>query len=122
MSQSRRFLMRMILFLMLVAGLAALLRRSLADAFMGNPAVNGVILGILIAGIIYIFRQVVLLDPEIDRYGLASLLTSALEGALMQSQLFDDAVHMERVVDHLVRYIESLPAPASTTPARRGTR
>jgi hypothetical protein len=33
---------------------------------MGNPAVNGVILGILIAGIIYIFRQVLLLDPEID--------------------------------------------------------
>src|SRR5215471_10365269 len=66
MSQSRRFLMRMVLFLMLVAALAALLRRSLADAFMGNPAVNGVILGILIAGIIYIFRQVLLLDPELD--------------------------------------------------------
>jgi hypothetical protein len=66
MSQSRRFLMRMVLFLVLVAGLAALLRRSLADAFMGNPAVNGVILGILIAGIIYIFRQVLLLDPELD--------------------------------------------------------
>src|SRR6516165_10861784 len=33
---------------------------------MGNPAVNGVILGILIAGIIYIFRQVLLLDPELD--------------------------------------------------------
>jgi hypothetical protein len=69
MSQSRRFLMRMVLFLMLVAGLAALLRRSLADAFMGNPAVNGVILGILIAGIIYIFRQVLLLDPELDWIG-----------------------------------------------------
>jgi hypothetical protein len=52
------------LFLVLVAALAALLGRPLVDAFMGNPAVNGVILGILIAGIIYIFRQVVLLDPE----------------------------------------------------------
>src|ERR1700758_3100028 len=65
MSQSRRFLIRMILFLVLVAGLAALLGRSLVNAFMGNPAVNGVILGILIAGIIYIFRQVLLLDPEL---------------------------------------------------------
>src|SRR5205085_6640926 len=65
MSQSRRFLIRMVLFLVLVAGLAALLGRPLVNAFMGNPAVNGVILGILIAGIIYIFRQVVLLDPEI---------------------------------------------------------
>ena len=33
---------------------------------MGNPAVNGVILGILLAGIVYIFRQVLLLEPEID--------------------------------------------------------
>jgi hypothetical protein len=66
MSQSRRFLIRMVLFLALVAGLATLLGRSLATAFMGNPAVNGVILGILIAGIIYVFRQVLLLDPELD--------------------------------------------------------
>jgi len=55
----------MVLFLVLVTGLAALLGRSLVNAFMGNPAVNGVILGILIAGIIYIFRQVLSLDPEI---------------------------------------------------------
>jgi hypothetical protein len=66
MNQSRRFLIRMVLFLVLVAGLAALLGRSLLNAFMGNPAVNGVILGILIAGIIYIFRQVLMLDPELD--------------------------------------------------------
>src|ERR1700757_4431153 len=65
MSQSRRFLIRMVLFLVLVVGLAALLGRSLVNAFMGNPAVNGVILGILIAGIVYIFRQVLSLDPEI---------------------------------------------------------
>src|ERR1700751_601798 len=65
MSQSRRFLIWMVLFLVLVAGLAALLGRPLVNAFMGNPAVNGVILGILIAGIVYIFRQVLSLDPEL---------------------------------------------------------
>src|SRR5205823_6887892 len=65
MSQSRRFLIRMVLFLVLVAGLAALLGRPLVNAFMGNPAVNGVILGILVAGIVYIFRQVILLEPEV---------------------------------------------------------
>jgi hypothetical protein len=32
---------------------------------MGNPAVNGVILGILVAGIAYIIRQVLLLNPEV---------------------------------------------------------
>jgi len=66
MNRSRRFLIRMVLFLVVVAALAGVLGRELVNAFMGNPAVNGVILGILIAGIIYIFRQVLLLDPEMD--------------------------------------------------------
>ena len=66
MNRSRRFLIRMVLFLAVVAALAGVLGRELVNAFMGNPAVNGVILGILIAGIIYIFRQVLLLDPEMD--------------------------------------------------------
>jgi len=58
-----RFVVRMVLFLLLVAGLAVMLGRPLLAAFMGNPAVNGVILGILVAGIIYIFRQVLALRP-----------------------------------------------------------
>jgi hypothetical protein len=44
--------------------LAALLGRPLVTAFMGNPAINGLILGILVCGILYIFRQVLLLNPE----------------------------------------------------------
>lgn len=66
MNHSRRFLLRMMLFLMLVVGLAVALGRPLVNAFMGNPGVNGVILVILFSGIVYIFRQVLLLDPEID--------------------------------------------------------
>ena len=66
MSHSRRFLLRMVLFLVLVTALAVALGRPLVNAFMGNPGVNGVILLILLAGIVYIFRQVLLLDPEID--------------------------------------------------------
>lgn len=62
--RSRRFLARMALFLVLVVALVAVLFRPLAIAFMGNPAVNGVILGLLLAGIVYIFRQVLLLEPE----------------------------------------------------------
>ncbi len=65
MSSSRRFLLRMALFLVLVIVLAGLLGRSLLTAFMANPAVNGVIFGILLAGIAYIFRQVLLLNPEV---------------------------------------------------------
>ncbi len=66
MNRPRRFLIRMALFLVLVAALAAVLGKSLATAFMGNPGVNGVILGILVAGIAYIFRQVLMLAPEIE--------------------------------------------------------
>jgi len=66
MNHSRRFLLRMILFLLLVTVLAVALGRPLVTAFMGNPGVNGIILVILLAGIAYIFRQVLLLDPEID--------------------------------------------------------
>src|SRR5581483_3181800 len=63
-SRPHRFVVRMVLFLVLVAALAAALYRPLEAAFMGNPAVNGVILGILLAGIVYIFRQVLSLNPE----------------------------------------------------------
>jgi hypothetical protein len=58
-----RFLARMAVFLVLVLALAIALGGPLFAAFMGNPAVNGVILGILCAGIAYIFRQVLLLEP-----------------------------------------------------------
>jgi len=66
MYRSHRFLVRMAVFLAIVLALAAALGRPLFAAFMGNPAVNGVILGILVAGIAYIFRQVWRLNPEID--------------------------------------------------------
>ena len=62
-----RFVVRMVLFLLLVTGLAVLLGGPLLAAFMGNPGVNGVILGILFAGIIYIFRQVSALRPASSR-------------------------------------------------------
>src|SRR5271167_277560 len=58
-----RFVARMAVFLVLVTGLAVALGTPLLSAFMGNPAVNGVILGILLAGVVYIFRQVLLLGP-----------------------------------------------------------
>ncbi|HEV8016655.1 MAG TPA: flagellar motor protein MotA [Stellaceae bacterium] len=56
----------MAIFVLAVAAGAALLGRPLSQYFMGNPAVNGVIVGILLAGIAYIFRQVVQLHPEVN--------------------------------------------------------
>jgi hypothetical protein len=65
MNRSGRFLVRMAVFVLAVCALAGVLFGPLSTAFMGNPGVNGVILGILLIGIIYIFRQVLMLNPEI---------------------------------------------------------
>jgi hypothetical protein len=66
MTRPQRYLTRMILFVVLVAAIAALLAPALAPAFMANPALNGLIVGVLVLGIAYIFRQVLLLRPEVQ--------------------------------------------------------
>ena len=59
------FLVRMLVFLTLVVFLAAILHSQLSTAFMNNPALNGLIVGVLFFGILYAFRQVTRLYPEI---------------------------------------------------------
>ncbi len=62
---TRRFLVRMFLFLVAVAGIVTVLHAGLHHAFMANPALNGLIVGVLGVGIILNFRQVFSLRPEI---------------------------------------------------------
>jgi len=64
MTDPRRYLIRMLIFLLVVVAIAGLLHAPLLRAFMGNPALNGVILGVLLIGIIYTFRQILRLVPE----------------------------------------------------------
>jgi hypothetical protein len=64
-TRPQRYLTRMAVFVAMVAAIAAMLSPALYRFFMGNPLVNGVILFLLLAGIIYIFRQVLLLNPEV---------------------------------------------------------
>ena len=59
------FLIRMLIFLTLVAFLAAILHKQLISSFMNNPGLNGLIVGVLLLGILYAFRQVTRLYPEI---------------------------------------------------------
>jgi len=59
------FLIRMLIFLTLVAFLAAILHKQLITSFMNNPGLNGLIIGVLLLGILYAFRQVTRLYPEI---------------------------------------------------------
>lgn len=59
------FLVRMLVFLTLVAFLVAILHEQLGVAIMTNPGLNALIIGVLFIGIIYSFRQVIRLYPEI---------------------------------------------------------
>ena len=54
------FLWRMSLFLILAALLAIILdgqTAQLRHSFMANPGLNGLIIGVLVVGIVYAFRQ-----------------------------------------------------------------
>ncbi len=48
------------------------------------------------------------IDDDIDPYELATLVTSTLEGSLMQTKLFDDPVYKHRAVASLTEHVESL--------------
>jgi hypothetical protein len=63
------FLWRMALFLILAVLLAIILDGQTAQlrrSFMANPGLNGLILAVLFVGIVYAFRQVLMLYPEIN--------------------------------------------------------
>jgi hypothetical protein len=64
-SSPRIFLFRMLVFLTLCALLTVVLYKQIWAAFLANPGLNGVILGVLLIGIVLAFRQVIRLYPEI---------------------------------------------------------
>ena len=75
------FLFSMIIFLIIVGFLGAVLYRQILTAFVTNPGLNGLILGVLIVGILLAIIQVVRLIPEVKwvnsfRQGNADLETS----------------------------------------------
>lgn len=60
------FLIRMVVFLAIVAAACFFVFDALRNAFLANATLNGLILGVLILGIFYNFRQVALLYPEVS--------------------------------------------------------
>jgi hypothetical protein len=66
MTNPRIYLIRMVLFVLVVALLAAAFAPEVSHAFMSSAGLNGLILGILIFGIIFICRQVFLLTREVS--------------------------------------------------------
>ena len=65
MSSPQRFINRMIVFLVVAAAAAGTAYEILFRIYMYNPLLNGLILGVLLVGIVYIFRRVFGLKPEI---------------------------------------------------------
>lgn len=59
------YVTRMALFLALVAVIGVVLLPKIQSAFANNPGLNGLIVGVLIIGILYAFRQVMSLNPEV---------------------------------------------------------
>ena len=65
-SRPTRYLARMTMFIMIVILLVGLLFPGLREAFLANPGLNGVIIGVMMIGIGYSFRLVLALRPEVD--------------------------------------------------------
>jgi hypothetical protein len=65
MTRPQRFLTRMIVFLVAIAALTAVLSPTLAGAYLASPALNTLILAVMVLGIAYVFRQVVQLRNEV---------------------------------------------------------
>jgi len=62
----RIFLVRMLVFLILSALIAFVLQRQIIHAFMANPWLNGLIVGVLLIGIFLSFARVLRLFPEVS--------------------------------------------------------
>lgn len=65
-SSPRIFLLRMLVFLAVVGVMVFVLQRQAVTAFMANPGLNGLIIGVAVIGVILSFRQVVRLFPEVE--------------------------------------------------------
>jgi len=66
MTYLRTYLTRMTIFLALAIIGAGVLHQQLIEAFLANPAINGIILVVLVLGILFVFRQVLMLRSEVD--------------------------------------------------------
>jgi hypothetical protein len=65
-SSPRIFLIRMLVFLILCALIAFVLQRQILNAFLANPWLNGLIIGVLLIGIILSFHHVIRLFREVS--------------------------------------------------------
>ena len=66
MTNPQRYLTRMAIFIIFAAAAVGALHEQLFQSFMANPVINGVIVSVLVLGILYVFRQVWMLNVEVN--------------------------------------------------------
>jgi len=73
------YLVRMMVFVILAAIVAAVLFPQIKTAFMANPGLNGLIVFTLFIGLLYTFRMVIRLFPEVNWVNHFRIADPALE-------------------------------------------
>ena len=113
------FLWRMSLFLILAILLAIILdgqTQQLRHSFMANPGLNALIIGVLVVGIVYAFRQVLRLYPEINWVnnfrisdpGITSDKTTPVLLAPMATMLKDRTGHLSLATGAMRSLLDSV--------------
>ena len=113
------FLWRMSLFLILALLLAIILdgqTGQLRASFMANPGLNALIIGVLLVGIVYAFRQVLRLYPEINWVnnfrisdpGITSDKTTPVLLAPMATMLRDRTGHLSLATGAMRSLLDSV--------------
>jgi hypothetical protein len=113
------FLWRMSLFLILAILLAIILdgqTQQLRRSFMANPGLNTLIIGVLIVGTVYAFRQVLRLYPEINWVnnfrisdpGISSDKTTPVLLAPMATMLRDRTGHLSLAAGSMRSLLDSV--------------
>jgi len=65
MTKPGRYLKWMVAFLVISGAVAVVLFSGLQSAFLANPGLNGLIVGVFFIGVVIVFRQVIRLEPEV---------------------------------------------------------
>jgi len=100
-----RYLASMTIFLLAVAGIAAALIGRLQSAFLANPLLNVVLIGVWVIGVIYIFVQTLRLSPEIRWVQ-----------AVQRNRMAAKDIEPPPLMGSLARMMESRATPLSLTP------
>ena len=64
MTDPRKYLLRMLVFIIVVFAIVMVLNKPLINAFQANIAINGLIIGVLLIGIVFLCIQTIKLVPE----------------------------------------------------------